>query len=147
MVLKIRYSQTWNDDFHVKLSAGDKSLFALALESFKNSIPPYQRSYNPQTREWFVDAGASLSLERWFSSCRKHYSAVVEFDGDPGGEVPHAEKPKPSDPYATLHLLPSAPPEVVKAAYRALSMIHHPDKGGDTRAMQKVNEAYRQLAA
>jgi Putative quorum-sensing-regulated virulence factor len=31
------------------------------------------------------------------------------------------------DPYAELHLLPSAPPEVVDAAYRALVKLLHPD--------------------
>ena len=31
---------------------------------------------------------------------------------------------------------------VVKAAWHALAKRHHPDQGGDTVAMQKVNEAY-----
>ena len=31
---------------------------------------------------------------------------------------------------------------VVKAAYRALAKCHHPDQGGDTTAMQKVNAAH-----
>jgi len=56
-------------------------------------------------------------------------------------------RPKPVDPYKTLHLLPSAPPEVVKAAYKALAMKLHPDHGGDTDAMQRINDAYRRLAA
>jgi curved DNA-binding protein CbpA len=43
--------------------------------------------------------------------------------------------------------LPSAPPEVVKAAYRALAVLNHPDKGGETEVMQRINAAYRRLAA
>lgn len=44
--------------------------------------------------------------------------------------------------YAALHLMESAPPEVVRAAYRALAAMHHPDKGGDTRIMQNLNLAF-----
>jgi curved DNA-binding protein CbpA len=42
-------------------------------------------------------------------------------------------------------LLPSAPPEVVRAAYKALAMKHHPDKGGSTELMQAINQAYERL--
>jgi DnaJ-class molecular chaperone len=48
--------------------------------------------------------------------------------------------------YRTLHLLPTAPDELVKHAYRVMCKIHHPDKGGMTREMQRVNEAYGRLA-
>jgi hypothetical protein len=53
---------------------------------------------------------------------------------------------KPSAPaipehYATLHLLPGAPPEVVSAVHKALTRLHHPDLGGDTATMQAINAA------
>ena len=35
---------------------------------------------------------------------------------------------------------------VVKAAYHALAKRHHPDQGGDTVAMQKVNAAYNYMS-
>jgi len=46
------------------------------------------------------------------------------------------------DNYKTLHLLPSAPEEVVKAAYKALMRLGHSDKtnGSDERA-KALNEA------
>jgi curved DNA-binding protein CbpA len=62
-------------------------------------------------------------------------------------EAAKARAAKASDPYVTLHLLPSAPPEVVKAAYKALAVLNHPDKGGETEVMQRINDAYRRLAA
>lgn len=52
----------------------------------------------------------------------------------------------PTNSYSTLHLLPNAPPQVVKAAYKALATIHHPDKGGDAFLMIKINEAYSDLS-
>jgi hypothetical protein len=45
-------------------------------------------------------------------------------------------------PYGVLHLQPEAPFEVVQAAYRALSKLHHPDAGGDAERMQQINAAY-----
>jgi hypothetical protein len=52
-----------------------------------------------------------------------------------------------SDHYAALHVLPSAPPEVVSAAYRALAKSLHPDVSGrDTTAeMARLNEAWAVL--
>lgn len=55
------------------------------------------------------------------------------------------ERPSPQTQmercYATLYLLPTAPLEVAMAVHRALSRIHHPDVGGDTRRMQDINAA------
>lgn len=47
--------------------------------------------------------------------------------------------------YDRLFLTPDAPPEVIKAAYRALTKIHHPDAGGDAEEFRKIDEAYRSL--
>lgn len=52
------------------------------------------------------------------------------------------------NPYKILGLDLSAPPEVIKAAYKALMKRKdiHPDLGGDLSAAQKVNEAYSLLS-
>lgn len=51
------------------------------------------------------------------------------------------------DYYKILGVAPGAPTEVIKAAYRALMKIHHPDVGGDPRRAKEIEEAYRQLCA
>lgn len=33
--------------------------------------------------------------------------------------------------------------DLVKAAYRQLALVYHPDKGGSAQAMARVNRAYR----
>ncbi len=47
--------------------------------------------------------------------------------------------------YRTLCLLPTAPPEVVRAAYRALALLYHPDRSrapDATERMKAINAAY-----
>jgi DnaJ-class molecular chaperone len=51
-----------------------------------------------------------------------------------------------SSPYAILYLTDTAPIEVVKAAYRALSKMYHPDLNpGNEDKMIMINEAYNSI--
>lgn len=48
--------------------------------------------------------------------------------------------------YDILEVSPRARPEVIKASYRALMQINHPDKGKTARAAKVLNEAYSVLS-
>jgi hypothetical protein len=48
--------------------------------------------------------------------------------------------------YRLLHVQPDAPLPVIKAAYRALIALHHPDKGGDHTTATLLNDAYAVLS-
>lgn len=52
--------------------------------------------------------------------------------------------------YDILKVQPDAPPEIIRAAYKAMSNMYHPDKnGGDPDAneqMQRINDAYKVLS-
>lgn len=52
--------------------------------------------------------------------------------------------------YESLKVTEDAPPEVIRAAYRALSLKYHPDRCGGSvqsqRMMQSLNEAYAVLS-
>lgn len=50
-----------------------------------------------------------------------------------------------SSPYQKLHLLDTAPLEVVKSVYKTLSRINHPDHGGDADEMVALNAAYEEI--
>lgn len=50
------------------------------------------------------------------------------------------------DYYTTLGINKDASPDEIKRAYRKLASQHHPDKGGDTKKFQEIEEAYRTLS-
>jgi len=50
------------------------------------------------------------------------------------------------DYYSTLGINKTATPDEIKRAYRKLASQHHPDKGGDTKQFQIIEEAYRTLS-
>lgn len=104
------------------------------------------------------DCGAKIifafneTRERWLPiEYRTHRSSDSPFEGgvylEQHHEVHRCAKrqqvsgAKGSPHHAALHLLPSAPIQVVKAAYRALALIHHPDKGGSNDRMRELNAA------
>jgi curved DNA-binding protein CbpA len=51
----------------------------------------------------------------------------------------------PLDLYERLGVPRNASTEVIKRAYRRLSSLHHPDKGGTVEQFQLINEAYEIL--
>jgi curved DNA-binding protein CbpA len=55
------------------------------------------------------------------------------------------ESPIVADPYEVLQVQPSALPEVVRAAYRALAWKYHPDRGASSARMVAINDAWRIL--
>jgi DnaJ-class molecular chaperone len=50
------------------------------------------------------------------------------------------------DYYQILGVTRTASEAEIKTAYRRLASQHHPDKGGDTKKFQEVEEAYRVLS-
>lgn len=44
--------------------------------------------------------------------------------------------------YEVLQISEKASPEIIEAAWKALMMVNHPDKGGNVRKAAKINEAH-----
>ena len=49
------------------------------------------------------------------------------------------------DYYKVLGVESNSSPDVIKKAFRKLSLKHHPDRGGDAEDFKKINEAYSTL--
>jgi len=109
------------------------------VDRFKNDIPAHARTYVPETKTWLFESAYAARAVGLLTE--RFPDALVE--NAPGPHV--ATVSDYESEYLTLFVIPAAPPEVVKAAYRALSKLYHPDKGGDTTTMQRINEAYSHL--
>jgi hypothetical protein len=108
------------------------------IQAIKAAIPKEWRSYEPGRHAWTVQGGANASraealLRSFFPDATVHH---------PGSST---QRPAARDPYAVLHLRPTAPPQLVDVAYRTLAKLSHPDRGGDQAAMTSINLAYEQL--
>jgi hypothetical protein len=141
------------EGFRVTMKRLTRDNFGDAIDTLKRSVPPNLREFEPDSKTWFVSTAGRTYLDAWLGHMSVAHSASVEWlstDETSSDAHEHARKPhKPAkvDAYTTLYLLPDAPVEVVKAAYKALAVLHHPDKPtGDTRRMQEIVAAYKQLS-
>lgn len=129
------------DDLLFTMKSGDKATFAAGIAALKENIAPDFRAFDGDSKQWRITAEGRAGFDGWLAYMRLFHKAAIEWtDGE-------AEKPRTApDAFATLYLLPNAPPEVVRASYKALAQLVHPDKpGGDHAAMQRLNEAYERL--
>ena len=113
---------------------------AFVVAEIKRVVPAPLRSYDPGTKAWTISA-------RYVSTVFHILAQVfgeVEVEGSRTGSADRG-RPTGGDPYQVLHLLPSAPPELVSAAHKCLAKLTHPDVGGDTAMMQMINAAAEQI--
>ena len=105
------------------------------VDGIKTKIPSRLRTWKPTLRQWWFKSDAILVV---CTLAQKHCSGYTHMGESPTGAAIVTN----ASAYAMLHLLPTAPPEVVTAAYRALAKKAHPDVGGSTQTMQTINTAY-----
>jgi len=126
---------------------GEPGQFELALTALKREIPRQGRRFDTVQRCWIIDRDYQAQIDHWLARMQCETRAEVVYKNKRQDRRP---TPAPGhqlgNAYATLHLLPTAPPELVKAAYRCLAMMNHPDRGGDTQDMQRINGAYARLS-
>jgi hypothetical protein len=143
------------DGYELKFGCDDTEDFLGLVRSLKSRIDWRERRFDPGAKVWHVAPAAGDDLRLWLLA---HFDAgqrrLVGVTLDDLGAASYRRPPPPpsgaggraqTSPYDVLWLRPGAPSEVVKAAYKALAFKHHPDKGGDTAAMQAINVAFEQL--
>lgn len=110
----------------------------LALAALKDRIPAYAREWAPAAKCWrvdpsYIDTARSILVGR-FGSRR--------VDAEAESAPPEPTPIRATDlAYRTLHLLPSAPPTLIEAAYRCLAKRSLPDTGGNAETIRRLNDA------
>jgi hypothetical protein len=122
----------------VKIFAADTNAFTYAISELKEIVPVAFRNYEPTKKTWIItDWGC---LDEWIDELRSVYTVEIEDDDEQQSRPPPPQSI--ASPFQTLYLLPNAPPEVIKAAYKALAKIHHPDARGNSEKMVAINRAF-----
>ncbi len=113
---------------------------AFVVSELKRAVPAPLRTYDPDSKTWTV-AG------RYVSAVYHVLAQVfgeVDVEGSRSGAADRG-RPSSDDPWVILHLRPTAPPELVSAAHKCLAKLHHPDAGGSTAVMQRINRAVESI--
>lgn len=106
------------------------------IDALKANIDKTHRRWYRDIREWWFTQDVYFIV---VGLANKYYIKVEIIDS------PNNLPIDKTAAYQILHLLPSAPDDLIKASYRIMSKIHHPDTGGKKEEMQRVNAAYAKL--
>jgi hypothetical protein len=121
-------------------------------------LPRHTREWEPDEKAWFVP-------DRWLLTVKSHLTRTqdVVWEAAEEPETPAEAFQRGweaglrqaresgmgvaglTEAHRALWVLPGAPVEVVKAAFRALAARAHPDVGGTHEGMVKLNAAYETL--
>jgi hypothetical protein len=103
------------------------------IREIKLSVPRELRMWDCVARAWKVyDVGYLPEIQ---GICNKYYSKVTVNEIWPVSTNVNANK------FEKLYLLLSS--EDKKALYKALALRVHPDRGGNVKTMQLVNEIFK----
>lgn len=134
---------SWPDGDNHCLAFGVDPVLAAVVE---RRVPPSHLEYDVRGGLWRIRGAYWLALVELLCE-QLGFGHVVPYKDeshyrkqDVANATPILKRADATQ-YGVLHLLPSAPLEVVDAAYIAMSKLMHPDRGGDTRAMVRLNQA------
>lgn len=99
------------------------------VNDLKDEIPKDYRRWDKEERVWVISYVYEKEI---LDLCSSYFDKVIQH-----GEKRYSTILSPPA-YKTLHLLPSAPKEVVVAAYRVLARLYHPDLNKDKNATEKM---------
>jgi len=120
------------------------------LDALKDEIAPGYRRYDPASKTWTVrDPKASEAIDLLYDYfddvelLAPFEDAIALTAHDDRDCLRRVREGWPD--CAVLNVLPGAHPAVIRAAYHALSMVCHPDAGGDHDAQVRLNAAHERL--
>lgn len=132
--------------FHYHMNSKDE----LMKEAIKMVVPSDKYRFTETGFSFskrFLYSITQLCLQRYgaYRLDNEMYTSEENVDGAKAyGKM--QEAPRRPD-YDTLFLTADAPVEIVKAVYKKLSFMYHPDHGGDEEKLKEINAAYERIKA
>lgn len=123
-------SYPWAYALHIHKAESD--VFHAFIEALKLCIPSRSRKWDSSAKRWLFKAEAGDALIALLQMHNLNYEVVDEAPA-------HWQLMSISEAAATLHLLPTAPKYIVDCVYKAMAKKLHPDAGGSTEQMQRIN--------
>lgn len=121
----------------------------------KMTVPSGQRAWEAEEKRWWVSEEYADDAVKMAQACFPQLDTSDYFlksqshkqTGFGGSAQSQPPKQEPAGPQAVLFCLPSAPAEVLTAAYKALAKVYHPDAGTrpDALRMTAINGAIERL--
>lgn len=143
----------------LKFVCDAEASFRDTVQGIKDRVPVYARKWMPDEKVWWIEDGylarvgglfsnyTSMRYTQqahgaWWDSDGEHDDAAHQSSSSPPRSHAVSMPPEVAKAYATLYVTADAPPEVVKASYRACAALYHPDHGGSLEHMKLVNLAF-----
>jgi hypothetical protein len=111
------------------------------IDALKASVPAHARTYDPAVKSWTVAPAYAAIVTGLMHQVFHDVEEVTDIPPPPREPPPPAD----GDAFVVLHLRPTAPPELIDAAYRCLAKLHHPDRGGSHDQMLALTAAREAL--
>ena len=130
------------DGFRVRLYCSDGDTFFEAINLLKVMIHPRSRRYDPDQKSWLIYDRSNMM--RW---CRRLEESWGEVLLDIPISAQQGSSPVNSPLFRALYVTPDAPLDVIKASYKALARLYHPDLVGEDGhdQMVAINRAYEAI--
>ena len=115
------------------------------LNSFKANV--HVRAFDGGTKCWYTPARyVPTVIEIAKRQMNLHLASPGVFRGFELRAAP-GSAPRVDPDWDKLCVLPGSPIEVVKAAYKALAFICHPDRGGNAEHFKELTAAFERITA
>jgi succinate dehydrogenase flavin-adding protein (antitoxin of CptAB toxin-antitoxin module) len=101
-----------------------------AVDEIRSEVPKGKKNWNPDLKIWEFSVEA---LETVVSILSKHFQRVVDLTR----ETPTVQSSNGAD-----QLLSLVDQEDAKKIYRLLAIKYHPDRGGSSEVMAKINQVF-----
>lgn len=126
---KVIVSSDDDGNVYLKIANAGQEFHAI-VRMIKESVPFYKRTFLAESKIWRFPPESKEDI----SLLLANLDALAELEIQTTYEL--------EDPHAVLCVVRTAPYEVVQAAYKALAKKHHPDAGGNTEMMKRLNSAF-----